>query len=117
MLKWTKVDNITLMSECMADGVFLVFSVYGPGPKGYYSEGEYYIKITVDGTLRFDMGMGKLEERAKHAAENFLKLVLSGRNHKDISTWELEVGWEFYKRLSTPDFIPVVVDGRLVRKE
>lgn len=90
MLKWEKVNNTTRMSEYMADGVFFVFSVHGPTPKGYRNEGEYYIEITANGALRFNIGMGKIEDRAKHAAENFLKIVLSGRHYRDISIWELE---------------------------
>lgn len=90
MLKWIKVNNTTLRSECMVNDVLFVFSIYGPKPKGYRNEGEYYIEITANGALRFNIGMGKIEDRAKHAAENFLKIVLSGRHHRDISIWELE---------------------------
>lgn len=123
MLKWdnanskeTKVKYM-VRAEHMVEDVLFTFDVILYEPEGRYNDGEYYLRIRDDKSLIFFTGMGEIEGRAKHAAENYLKLVLAKRNPRSVHMWELEVGWESYKRLSAPDFIPVVSNGILIRSK
>ena len=111
MLEWHKVNDEQIKAEYIGEGLICEFTIDGPNPTGRY-EGNYSITIYANEICRFCIGTGKIINRAKHAAENYLKLGLSGRRLSSIHMWELTVGWEKYKN-STPDFIPIVVNGNL----
>lgn len=123
MLEWKRVNNAKygiaymMRAEYMANGVPFTFDIVQYEPEGRNYDGEYFVHIRDDKSYIFMVGEGKSENRAKHAAENYLKLVLAGRSPRSVHMWELEVGWESYKKLSTPDFIPVVVNGKLVKSD
>lgn len=123
MLEWKQVDNtkdgIVYMTraEYTARGIPFTFDIVQYEPEGRYCDGGYFVHIRDDKSYIFMVGEGKSENRAKHAAENYLKLVLAGRSPRSVYMWELEVGWESYKKLSAPDYIPVVIDGKLVRSD
>ena len=124
MLIWKQVtnveDGIVYMerAEYTVEGTPFTFDVVQ-----YESDREYYIRIYNDEDYFYRTGMGEFKNRAKHAAENYLKLIMSGRKPRSIRMCELEVGWDSYidwkrgKMHPHPDFIPIVIDGKLVKPD
>lgn len=125
MLIWKKVTNVDNeiaymeRAEYTVEGTPFTFDVVQ-----YKQEGrQYYIHIYNDEDYFYNTGMGEFKNRAKHAAENYLKLVMSGRKPRSIRMRELEIGWESFidwkkgKRHPHPDFIPIVIDGKLVKPD
>lgn len=127
MLIWTKVDNVgnnriayMERAEYTVEGESFTFDIV------QYSrdcKAEYHINIYSGKDYYYHTGMGEFKDRAKHAAENYLKLIMSGRKPRSICMYELEVGWDSFsdlkkgKRHPYPDFIPIVVDGKLVKPD
>lgn len=125
MLIWNKVTNVDNgivyieRAEYTVEGTPFTFDIVQ-----YKSEGrEYYIRIYTNKDYFYSTGMGEFKNRAKHAAENYLKLIVSGREPRSIRMYELTVGWDRYidwkkgKMTPHPDFIPIVINGKLVKPD
>lgn len=111
-LKWVMVYNkvpAIEMAEFKIRDKTYVFTI----EKCINIKKEYCVCVSgPDGTT--SCVMGEIVDRAKHGANNILKLILSGRRMSSICAWEFEVGWEHYLNFPVAQFIPKVLNGRLV---